>query len=250
LTVSPDGGEVFVSVLRSRGGEPTHVVLAEDAATGARRWASHDTGPISFTDETPITVAAAPDGSAIFVAGTAEGRDRATRFGTLAYDPATGALLWARRSAGAPGAHAVANAFAVSPDGSKVFVSGQTSSGRPTVYATVAYRAATGATVWTRTYAGPAGGYNAANAIAVTSDGGRVYVTGESAGQGGDVDVATLAYRAVDGTKVWGSRFGGPSSGDGRALAVAVGPNGRRVFVAGVSDQGGAQYFLTIAYRG
>ena len=252
LAVSPDGGTVFVSVLSAGvGGAQTHTMLAYDARTGAHRWATRDSGSLLFTGETPISIAASPGGSVVFVSGTARGRDRGTDFGTVAYDVGSGARVWARRYAGAPRGYDHANALAVSPDGSTVFVIGQTSTGPSTrAYATVAYRADSGATVWSRRYEGPTGGYSSANAVAVAPDGTRVYVTGESVGRGTAGDYATVAYRARDGAKVWSARYDGPSSDGDLALAVAVSPDGARVFVTGGSEHGADEFFATVAYRG
>ena len=192
-----------------------------------------------------------PNGSAVFVSGTARGRDRGTDFGTVAYDPGSGARVWARRYAGTPNGYDFANAVAVSPDGSTVVVTGGSSSRRSaTDYATVAYRADTGATRWSKRYDGPAAGYDVANALALSRDGARVYVTGESAGRGTSTDYATVAYTARGGARLWSTRYDGPSSEWDLALAVAVSPNGARVFVTGGSERGGDEFFVTIAYRG
>jgi DNA-binding beta-propeller fold protein YncE len=86
---------------------------------------------------------------------------------------------------------------AVSPDGSRVFVTGY-SAGSVSYndYATVAYDAPTGKEVWARRYNGPANGLDAANSIAVSPDGSRVFVTGSSSGSNGYGDYATIAYSA------------------------------------------------------
>jgi WD40 repeat protein len=252
LAVSPDGAAVHVSSLSSSvGGGMTHTLLAYDAVTGASLWIGADTGSLAFTDGSPLQVVADPNGSAVFVAGTARGRDRGTDFGTVAYDPGSGARVWARRYAGAPNGYDFANAIAVSPDGSTVVVTGGSSSRRSaTDYVTVAYRADTGATRWSKRYDGSGAAYDVANALAVSPDGARVYVTGESVGRGTAGDCATVAYAARDGAKLWSARYDGPSSGWDLALAIAVSPNGARVFVTGRSERGGDEFFATIAYRG
>jgi len=67
----------------------------------------------------------------------------------------------------------------------------------------VAYRAATGARLWTRQYSG--GGFDGAAAVAVSQDGKRLYVTGTSSGPeiNADTDYATIAYNAVSGATLW-----------------------------------------------
>ena len=61
-------------------------------------------------------------------------------------------------------------------------------------YATVAYSAGGGAKLWNRRYDGPGHWYDAANRLAVSSDGSKVFVTGGSTGVEGDTDYATVAY--------------------------------------------------------
>ena len=74
----------------------------------------------------------APDGSAVFVTGAGTSVNTEA---TVAYNPATGVPLWTAPAAIVPGS------IAVSPDGSRVFVTG--------VFGTQAYNAATGASLWT-----------------------------------------------------------------------------------------------------
>jgi hypothetical protein len=81
-----------------------------------------------------------------------------TEFATIAYDASSGSKIWLRRYGG-PGDNGAAGAsfVAVSPDGSKVFVTGSdagaTSDGD---YATVAYSTSTGTRLWLSHYNGPA----------------------------------------------------------------------------------------------
>jgi hypothetical protein len=88
----------------------------------------------------------------------------------------------------------VAFSLAVSPDATKVFVTGDSS--RSTTghdYATVAYNASTGATLWIKRYNGPGNGEDTAMSVASSPDGTKVIVTGRSAGSTSE-DYATVAY--------------------------------------------------------
>jgi hypothetical protein len=68
-----------------------------------------------------------------------------------------GDQLWVKRYNGPANGLDLARALGVSPDGSKVFVTGQSlGSGSGSDYATVAYDAASGAKLWSRRYNGPA----------------------------------------------------------------------------------------------
>jgi hypothetical protein len=69
------------------------------------------------------------------------------------------------------------------------------SSKDPSVFATAAYQAATGAKLWVRRYGGPGNLSNIATTIRVAPDGSLVFITGQSESQiGGGEDYATVAY--------------------------------------------------------
>lgn len=67
-----------------------------------------------------------PDGSTVYVAGARflPGTNGQPQFATAAYDSATGTRRWAALY-GTPGQYNVAVSIAVSPDSSKVFVTGE-----------------------------------------------------------------------------------------------------------------------------
>lgn len=74
----------------------------------------------------------------------------------------------------------------------------------------------TGAALWTATYNGPVGGYEALSAIAIAPDGG-VAVTGRSDGTSGLFNALTLRYSAA-GALLWSARYtlagvNGPDNG-------------------------------------
>lgn len=108
-----------------------------------------------------------------------------------------GAKLWAKRYNGPGNSLDEAYSLDVSPDGTKVFVTGYSygSSGYAD-YATLAYDASTGATLWIRRYDGPAKNQDVAYSLAVSLDGTNVFVTGYSVRSTSGHDYATLAYAA------------------------------------------------------
>ncbi len=77
-----------------------------------------------------------------------------------------------------PGA---ANSVAVSRDGRRVFVTGQSQGPGAFDYATAAYNAATGAQRWAKRYNGPANGTDRAYSVAVSPAKDTLFVTGFSA---------------------------------------------------------------------
>ena len=89
-----------------------------------------------------------------------------------------GAKLWAARYNGPVNGNDEASALGVSPDGTRVFVTGQSigSTSCCADYATVAYNASTGARLWVARYHGPGNGA-LAKALGVSPDGTKVFVT-------------------------------------------------------------------------
>ncbi len=87
-----------------------------------------------------------------------------------------------------------------------------------------------GGTLWKARYNGQANRADEANAVAVSPDGGTVFVTGGSDGSGAIDDYATVAYDAATGTQLWAARYAGPGNGYDTGIAVDVSPDGARVF--------------------
>ena len=196
-------------------------------------------------------LAVSPTAGTVFVTGQ-NAVPGAWDYGTVAYDPATGAQLWAQNF-NAGGRYDYASSVAVSPTGATVFVTGQSALGTSSPYnfdyTTVAYAAATGAQLWVSRYNGPGNGYDRAASVAVSPSGSTVFVTGTSKGKTSGPDYATVAYSAAAGARKWVSRYNGPGNGTDRAVSIGVSPSGGRVFVTGRSTgaKTGADY-ATIAY--
>ena len=142
VTVSPDGGTVFVTGGSLGSGSGTdYATVAYDAATGAQRWVSRYNGPGNANDEA-LSLAVSPDGATVFVTGASDGVTSRQDYATVAYNTATGARRWASRynGPGNQGDHAAS--LAVGPAGDTVYVTGDSFGGAGTGpdYATVAYR--------------------------------------------------------------------------------------------------------------
>ncbi|HEX6933395.1 MAG TPA: hypothetical protein VF162_14715, partial [Streptosporangiaceae bacterium] len=138
------------------------------ATAREQAWATRYRGPASPANGA-IDAVRSPDGTKVFVTGYSVG-NAGSAFATIAYRTSTGARLWVARypaggkffSGGSP------HSIAVSPDGTMVFVTGQRlNNAGGSDYATVAYRAATGAQVWAARYNGPAGHEDSAVSVAV-----------------------------------------------------------------------------------
>jgi DNA-binding beta-propeller fold protein YncE len=255
VAVSPNGKTVYVtgeSGSAATGDWTSYATVAYSAATGAQLWAKRYGVPGDYASA-PVKVAVSPNGKMVYVTGDSDNSFTAgggADYATVAYNAATGAQVWVRRFNGGL-TYGGAASMAVNPNGSTVYVTGNTGTGggSGTAYATIAYNAATGAQRWIKRYSGGEFGDGGA-AVAVSPNGKTVIVTG-SVDAGGTTAYATIAYNAVTGAQVWARRYGTP--GTDYARAVAVSPNGKTVLVtgmiSGVAGTDGAQEYATIAYN-
>ena len=132
--------------------------------------------------------------------------------GTALPAAAPGARLWVARYSGPGNGDDQAFSVAVSPGGTRVFVTGDSQGATSHYdYATVAYSAATGTRLWARRYNGPGNGFSTAWSVAVSPDGARVFVTGTSEGVGHSAfGYATVAYNAATGSPAVGAALQRP----------------------------------------
>ncbi len=231
MVTSPDGSTVYVA--RTSAGKVA--VVAHDALTGVKRWSAStsDPGGLQIFAE---AVAVSPDGTRLFVTGDVE-QSTDTRSGrTIAYDTADGSVVWTANIAVPAGREIIPRRIVVSPDGTRVFVTGSRTgthgSGDFWDYDTVAYSVGTGTRLWKANYDGPAHGGDTSEGLGVSPDGSKVFVTGTSKGGGAnDRDFATIAYRAGDGSAQWTSRY--DVGADNFAVGLVVSPDGSTVYVAG-----------------
>ncbi|HEX9313509.1 MAG TPA: hypothetical protein VGA30_11900, partial [Actinomycetota bacterium] len=141
------------------------------------------------------SVVVSPDGSRVYVTGYSWAVPSEFDYTTLAYDAATGVLVWGRRYQGLGGGDDYAVAVAVTPDGRYVYATGYADNGASGYdYASAGYDASTGGSLGARVYNGPANRSDYAFAMAVSST--VVFITGESdGGPTAHYDYATAAYQ-------------------------------------------------------
>jgi DNA-binding beta-propeller fold protein YncE len=217
LALSPDGGRVFVT--------GTGLTVAYERPTGLRAWTAQlqpdCSGPYKAQ-----AVATSPDSGRVFVTGYAGWMINDTcedAYTTVAYDAATGKELWRSVYSG-PGGYDEATAVAVSPDGTRVVVTGISYVGGSDYDpVTVGYSASTGDEVWVDRYASP--GYDVGEALAPAPRGTSVYAAAWVAG--GDL---VVAYDPDTGQRRWV----GVHDGD-TPFALAVSPQDDRIFVTGLA---------------
>jgi DNA-binding beta-propeller fold protein YncE len=176
-TVSPDGRTLFVtgSTPGSSDGESDIATIAFDAHTGNEIWVHrYDSGAADRDYHRGEALALNPDGSRLYVAGSQSSNATSdSDWAVLCFSAADGKLLWA---ANMPPGSASASDVAVSPDGSRVYATGDTDSeNESSDVLTVAFDAATGDMIWQEEYEGSADPGHGGQ-IEVTPSGDRVFV--------------------------------------------------------------------------
>lgn len=129
-------------------------------------------------------------------------------------------------------------AAASAPDGSKVYVVGQTwDEPRAAMdWATIAYDAASGAQRWRSVLETPDERWDYPRDLVVGLDGRTVYVVGTvDAAFYEDGDYGVAAYDAADGSLRWLATYDADDGGVELPNAVALAPDGRTLFVTGKS---------------
>ena len=191
--------------------------------------------------ESPVDVATAPDGSAIYSAArvtVGTGFDGKSRWAILAYDT-QGQRKWLARW-GDPANHSFPTSIAVSPDGGLVFVSGSwktdqiSGDGHLT---TIAFDSQDGSIVWSANYDGPGGGTDNARELVVSPDGRTLYIAGISAGlDNSDLDFAAIAYDSRTGAELWVTRWDGVGKNHtDTPFAIDVSSDGDMLYLTGWS---------------
>jgi DNA-binding beta-propeller fold protein YncE len=100
------------------------ITVAFDSASGERQWVSHYDDPSHLSDWTYYDSAAvSPDGANVYVVGN--DAEHGGDIVTVGYDAVTGAELWNERYDDGDGGYDFPVAIAANPDGSAVYVAGQ-----------------------------------------------------------------------------------------------------------------------------
>jgi DNA-binding beta-propeller fold protein YncE len=137
VATSPDGRHVYASGQAYAAHDWGLATIAWDAS-GTKEWTRTYIGKRKQLNAA-ADMAVSPDGARVYVAGSSRGHLTAMDWTTLAYDAATGVTAWATHFIG-PVSNDNAHAIDVSPDGSTVFVAGQsTNQGAGFDFKTIAY---------------------------------------------------------------------------------------------------------------
>jgi len=199
-------------------------------------WEARYDGP--FQDKA-YSMAASPLGDLVFVTGSSQSLPfcvDSADFTTIAYGATTGERIWLARYDGPAGGRDQGRSVAVSPQGDTVFVAGPSAGlGSGVDCATLAYDSAAGSMLWAARYDGPVSGRDQGCTLALSPEGGTVFLSTESEGYGTGSDYVVVAYDAATGEELWVSRYDGPASSSDYPGQLSVSPDGGTVFVSGGS---------------
>lgn len=226
VAISSDGTRAAI-VAQSEGasGWMNSLTMLVRVSDGSLLW--HRERDIESYD-VPLSVSFTPDDQTLFVAGTADGTGRQERSFVERLSTSSGASAWV---ATIPSRNYHENLMALSPSADAIYIVGanRESSGRG--WQATALRAADGSVAWKRTF----GNYGSAVDVDKLPDG-TVIVAGdyEADDSPSGYDIVTRALSPVDGSVRWTGRYDGGLADD-RLKALAVTPDGRRIFAVGDS---------------
>jgi hypothetical protein len=219
MTLSARGDALFItgqSQYRDPSPSPVfrYVTLAYSTRNGRQRWGQYYNGYADGMDQ-PFGIAVDPRGTRVFVTGAAQYAGSVSaplyRYQTIGYDVRTGRALWSHGFVGVSGGNDVAYGVGVSPDGSRVYVTGSSAQadrvqGQATpvngVATTLAYDAASGRQRWV-VNASP-NGFSAIGTTLRVSKSDVVYVGVEIGVDGPTAGAPGLiAYQGSKGSQRW-----------------------------------------------
>ena len=232
LVVSPDGSAVYVTGYSASNQSSALTTVAYDTSDGSQKWVQPWEGPAG-RNETGWSLAADPDGSAIYLTGGTGGTDNGTQdwdIVTMALDTTDGSVLWDKLLNGPSDGYDFGRSVTVNDAGTRVYVVGH-SRGSAATYdiTTLAYNVATGDRLWVRRAPGPSVNFGLTGDVAVSPDGSKILVASYRA-RSGQTDTSTISYSAAGALRWKDSSSVTPYD---RLTSAAINPAGTRAFVGG-----------------
>jgi hypothetical protein len=211
------------------------------AVLSAQSWVARYNGTAGInSNDRPAGMAADGTGN-VYVTGSGTGAGSGQDFLTLKYS-SVGTLLWSSRYTSSGSFTDEASAIVYDPAG-YVYVAGYTASA-DTDFLTVKYSSATGDTLWTRRYNGPAGRRDQAVALAL-DDSGNVYVAGNA--RKGSHSAAGVVKYARDGRQCWAANIDLPVGDSSASASAVVVDAARNAYVCGTVRDNHSQTDFLVA---
>jgi hypothetical protein len=245
VAVSPSGHRVYVTGISAvRNG--VWVTISYRAATGKRLWVRHYSGSTGSADQLPSVINVSPNGKHVFVGGAINRSGGGTQFAVIEYRATTGHRAWASTYHGTfRSRNDSVSALAIDSDGHHLYAAGPSRGRGQTVnreadthwpnidYAVLALNAHTGQRLWVNRYDDSNRGGDFPYALQASPRGDKVFVSGSTNNSLPMPSRATtVSYRARDGHQLWTSKYRQRKTSS-VAAAMAVSPDGKRVFIGG-----------------
>jgi uncharacterized delta-60 repeat protein len=239
-----DSGNVYVTGIGWGYGDDSDYATVKYNSSGEQQWVARYDGPGHNLD-TAMAIAVDPSGN-VYVTGRSTGSDASYDCATVKYSP-SGQEAWVARYNGPGNGYDEGRAIAVDGSGN-VYVTGPSAgAGGDLDYFTIKYDSS-GSVQWIARYNGPGNENDFAYALVLDSSG-DIYVTGTSAGAGGNLDYATIKYNLA-GQQQWIARYNGPGNDSDGAYAIALDGSGNVIVTGGSVGTTYPDYdYATIKYN-
>ncbi len=229
-------------------GGPAFSVRVHNISNGALLWQNHYNREGALTDEANAVVIST-DGTRVYVVGRTETTAGGPALTVRAYNTTTGSLSWARYYNREGNLADWANAAAISGD--RLFMAGrtETAAGGPAFTVRV-LNASNGTFLWQNIYNMENTLSDEAYAVIISPDGTKVFASGKTETTVGGPAFAVRAYNASNGILLWVENYNREGSLPDEAKAIAVSPDGTKVFAAGKTEStAGGTAFAVRAYN-
>jgi len=258
---SGNGSLTVIEQNFSSSGMDTLSVKNWSVSGGVTDWLHNPAGSVAWTSwygrsgcggNEPYAITVSPDEQRVYVTGSSASNCKDDDYITVVYGVSSGHQLWVARYSGGRGFEDDAQALALSADGSRLYVTGQSSApscgANCTDIATVAYDSSTGAQLWVSRY-DSGYTYDYASAITLTDGGNEVVVAGRSGCKVNSQILscpAVLAYDSGSGSLLWKyvQRIQRVPSID---VDVATNPVDGSIYIVGSTPDGSRQDLLAVA---
>jgi hypothetical protein len=220
----------------------TLFLIFEQFSTAQILWQSRYSGITSSSIDSAVGVAVNNSGF-VFVTGVSNPTGTSATIVTIRYNPATGDSVWVRKIKGSGNQNDMPSAIVTDNTGF-VYVTGWIFNPNRDMFV-VKYSAATGDTLWRRTYNGTGNGGDYSHSLFVDASG-NVYITGRS-DIGGAQKFTTLKYNSAGVLQPgWPSVYSDSlSTTYDEAKSIKVDGSGN-VYVTGKSGASGLEDYLTV----
>jgi hypothetical protein len=211
---------------------------------GVQQWVATYNSNMNGCDR---AVALAVDaGGNVYVTGSGQGSVTGLDYVTVKYS-ANGVQQWVQVYNGTGNGTDIPSAIALDGSGN-IYVTGTSKGLVNSDYTTVKYNNS-GVQLWVSRYNGLANAQDNAIGLVVTSNN-RVFVTGNSVGTSGGINIVTIRYNAANGNQLWASIYNGSFGGTDLPKSIVSDASGTNIVITGSTQANvSSSDYVTIKYN-